>query len=174
MIRVTVWRVCSASSCSWNACLLSSSLTALVRQRTRGWENERFSRLTKSLHGKSTVQVDSEHWTVHSPHQIRLATPPLPFPPSPPTRKKGRPLHQKLSTPHMKHKESHWPILSPPKKGKNTKVNLLDILSKLIIVVIAYFKTTKEMYIFGKWISIHLWVSNSKPHFILIIGWFSC
>jgi hypothetical protein len=42
----------------------------------------------------STVQVESEHWTVHSPHQTQLLNP-CP----PPTRKKGDapPLHDATS-----------------------------------------------------------------------------
>jgi hypothetical protein len=40
----------------------------------------------KNLHGKSTVQVESDKWIVHSPHQTQfeIKNPPLP----PPTSKK--------------------------------------------------------------------------------------
>jgi hypothetical protein len=43
----------------------------------------------------STVQVEIEQWTVHSPHQTKLANkiPFLSAPSPPPTRQKGRPLH---------------------------------------------------------------------------------
>jgi len=41
----------------------------------------------KKLHGKSTVQVESEHWTVHSPTQPELQEN-IPAP-SPTRKKKG-------------------------------------------------------------------------------------
>jgi hypothetical protein len=41
----------------------------------------------KKLHGKSTVQVESEHWTVHSPTQLQLEEN-IPAPTPTPTRKK--------------------------------------------------------------------------------------
>jgi hypothetical protein len=50
----------------------------------------------KSLHGKSTghiVQVKSEQWTVHSPHQTQLER--KNPPPTPTYKNKRRPLHSR-------------------------------------------------------------------------------
>jgi len=51
----------------------------------------------KTLLEKSTVQVESEQWTVHSPHQPQLQKINTPSPPQP-TREKGGPFtaHWKL------------------------------------------------------------------------------
>jgi hypothetical protein len=45
------------------------------------------------MHGKSIVEVDSEQWTIHSPHQIYLEKGNLPSAPPQPNSKGKRTRH---------------------------------------------------------------------------------